>query len=1264
MCSRTGIQQDRSLIGQEESLLEQSQPLLEQSQPLLEQGQSLLERFFEGNRSVVELFLAQQEKVIDAAAASMTGMTGTERSLLFSTVLETNRKVLADFLSTQEAGLSKLTGEANPLIRLPGSDLPSNLTGLGISKLTGEANPLIRLPGSDLPSNLTGLGISKLTGEAKPLTRLPDPDLPSNLTGLGISRLTGEAKPLTRLPDPDLPSNLTGLGISRLTGEAKPLTRLPDPDLPSNLTGLGISRLTGEARLLTDLQADLQANLPEPKLPSLPASAVASQGQVNRAHPDRASLEEWLRAEICRLTGFPGDIVTRNAAFEEDLGLNSITMMELWMHVVETFPNMKDTIERHSDQLRKAGTFGEMVDVLSSFHVDVFSSPNLDSLSSPHAEPHTESSSCPVNKAEEMMSAQPESATLNWPDLQSATLNWQGLQSATLNWPGLRSRLIRRIAALQGIDEARVTGEADLEDDLGLDIFTRQHLLMDIIAPIPYFGQAGRELLNVRTLDQLESLLLGFVPPCLLPAEPVERFILVREKDPVPIPELTALPKRLLLAGRCGNAFDYFYHALTDCGLSVFPLYLSAQEWNVPWGPSRERFALDDTARLREVLIRNFPDLSTGKEGEEGSSQGQVFREGSSGSREGPLKSPPAPFIKGEVMSPGYKGGFRGILSKEKKIPPIPHLQKRGIKTYPYKEEERGEGEMGGRGDLQQSPTPPVPQPPSSPRGNGENEWTAIIFLAMGDGTPLADHTFADWLAEIECAATGLFGLAQSLSAEGADTACADTAGGFRLGVVGSLTDSPAWRASRAVAKSLSREWPKVHVRSVWLEDEQAKTRIRDLLKALFTGPTSPGQHDLISSQHDLILGHDALFRQHLEARPLEKKVISDQLSVISKDSVQQTIPENSEKLKTDNFKLITSLNSPGLGPEKNLLLIGGGSGITAEVGHLLARLYHCRIIAIGRTPWPDEKPYADIDDETIGGTDGAVSSILMQRIIHDLTGESGQVSEQGRSRRGHLWQGQVKAELLQSRLQMILRQRALLNTRQRIEAAGGSFSYYSADAVKFEDLERVLAAIHQEHGPVHGLIHGAGLIDDQLLARKSVSSFRKVLYTKALSIFHLYRLLRDEPLEFVQLFSSLASHTGTPGQTDYAAANEVLNAVAHDWNQAVAYPVRSILWSVWTEAGLAAPGIKSQMKRLGLQGISNQVGVHLCHDELINGSKSEDWVLLAPRSTLTYAENLSLGEDNRSGILLRPPSLPEEERNRVKDRVGGIGWGTKYRSR
>jgi hypothetical protein len=47
------------------------------------------------------------------------------------------------------------------------------------------------------------------------------------------------------------------------------------------------------------------------------------------------------------------------------------------------------------------------------------------------------------------------------------------------------------------------------------------------------------------------------------------------------------------------------------------------------------------------------------------------------------FKIPPAPFIKGEVMSPFCKGGFRGILSKIGKIPPHPPLQKGGIKNLP-----------------------------------------------------------------------------------------------------------------------------------------------------------------------------------------------------------------------------------------------------------------------------------------------------------------------------------------------------------------------------------------------------------------------------------------------------------------------------------------------------------------------------------------------------------------------------------------------------
>lgn len=144
--------------------------------------------------------------------------------------------------------------------------------------------------------------------------------------------------------------------------------------------------------------------------------------------------------------------------------------------------------------------------------------------------------------------------------------------------------------------------------------------------------------------------------------------------------------------------------------------------------------------------------------------------------------------------------------------------------------------------------------------------------------------------------------------------------------------------------------------------------------------------------------------------------------------------------------------------------------------------------------------------------------------------------------------------------------------------------------------------------------------MSDNLLARKSVDEFTAVVRTKTVPARLLFEHLRSEPLEFAVFLSSMTSFTGTAGQTDYAAANEILNATAHAWNQEVAYPVKSLLWSVWTEAGLAGSTLKRHMARMGLAGIPTAEGVELLLRELESGEKSEDWILFAPLSTLNFA--------------------------------------------
>ncbi|MFJ8194238.1 SDR family NAD(P)-dependent oxidoreductase [Streptomyces sp. NPDC096094] len=114
-----------------------------------------------------------------------------------------------------------------------------------------------------------------------------------------------------------------------------------------------------------------------------------------------------------------------------------------------------------------------------------------------------------------------------------------------------------------------------------------------------------------------------------------------------------------------------------------------------------------------------------------------------------------------------------------------------------------------------------------------------------------------------------------------------------------------------------------------------------------------------------------------------------------------------------------------------------------------------------------------------------------------------------------------------------------------RLREAGGEAVYVRGDVTRRSDVERAVARAHEEFGPLAGVLHAAGVNEDAYLVNKEPETARRVLAPKLTGAAVLDEVTAAEPLESFVLLSSVAAYTGGPGQSDYAAANRALGALA-----------------------------------------------------------------------------------------------------------------------
>ena len=306
------------------------------------------------------------------------------------------------------------------------------------------------------------------------------------------------------------------------------------------------------------------------------------------------------------------------------------------------------------------------------------------------------------------------------------------------------------------------------------------------------------------------------------------------------------------------------------------------------------------------------------------------------------------------------------------------------------------------------------------------------------------------------------------------------------------------------------------------------------------------------------------------------------------------------------------------------VLVTGGARGITAEIACELARRYRPTLVLAGSSALPQ----AEESPQTAGLTSPKeLKSTLMEQLRQ--SGEPIAIAQ------------------VEAAYNRLLKEREMRHNLQRLQEAGASITYYQVDVRDEQAMTNLVAGIYRDYGRLDGVIHGAGIIEDKLIEDKTIDSFDRVFDTKADSAFILSRVLRSDTLKFLTLFSSVSGLFGNRGQSDYAAANEVLNQLACHLDQQWPGRVGSPNWGPWQKAGMVTPELQREFAKRHVEWIPMAEGARVFDEELQRGQKKAPIIILAggagrvpdaPQRAATkpsfpLLQRVTLTNENGSGI-------------------------------
>ncbi len=322
------------------------------------------------------------------------------------------------------------------------------------------------------------------------------------------------------------------------------------------------------------------------------------------------------------------------------------------------------------------------------------------------------------------------------------------------------------------------------------------------------------------------------------------------------------------------------------------------------------------------------------------------------------------------------------------------------------------------------------------------------------------------------------------------------------------------------------------------------------------------------------------------KTKELAKHILQESLSI--SDLVEIGLDRDYRRWRLVLFEESLIAEKTELTSDDIFLITGGGSGVTAASSIALSsasRNSNAKFILLGRTELITEtSEWVNDNEEELNQR----KLELREKLIQD--------------------RGAINIVEWENAWKPYRRSLDIHLTINAINSTGNQAEYFSCDVSEIKSTLKAVKNINTRFGAITGIIHGAGIEDSKLVREKDPEIFEKVVSIKVQGWINLINAIESNNINELKLaccFTSIAGRFGNAGQTDYSAANSILDAEMCRLNAVGTIRAIAIAWTGWRDVGMATKGsIEKVFEQAGIQTVGIERGVKLFVDEILRKGK------------------------------------------------------------